>query len=194
MTGTTTGGSADSFRQREQHSQRQKPATIGKGGAAGRPKPRRNWKALRASSIPQAMELCIEYAKDHSNRGVERIAELMGMPSHWTLYKWMEEGAIPARMIRPFEHACGATYLTNYLGASAHKLLIDLPTGRRAQAGDIQAVQEACTAAVGALLDFTAGRRDANQTHAALTVALERLAAERAEVERYTTPELPFHD
>lgn len=138
------------------------------------------------------MELCLKYAQEHHNRGVERVAELMGMPSHWTLYKWIEEGGIPARMIRPFEYACGATYLTNYVAASAHKLLVDLPTGRHACAGDIQAVQEACTDAVGALLAFYAGRCAANETHAALTVALERLAAERGEVERYTAPELPL--
>lgn len=143
------------------------------------------------------MELCLKYALEHHNRGVERVADLMGMPSHWTLYKWIEEGGIPARMIRPFEHACGATYLTGYIASSAHKLLVDLPTGRHAEPGDIQKVQEACTAAVGALIAFYSGRADATDTHAALTVALESLAAERCEVERYAAPELalePTHD
>lgn len=194
MSGTTTGGSADSFRQREQHSQRQKRAAIGQASKRPSPKPRRNWKALRACSLPQAMELCLTYARETHNLGVERIADRMGLASHWVIYKWMEEGGMPARYIRAFEHACGATYVTRYIAASAHMLVIDLPTGRRAQAADIQALQEACTAAVGAVLAFAAGRQQADDTHAALTVALERLAAERAEVERYTTPELPFHD
>lgn len=138
------------------------------------------------------MELCIDYAREVHNLSVERISDRMGLSSHWVIYKWMEEGGMPARCIRAFEHACGATYVTRYIAASAHMLLIDLPTGRHAGTSDIQAVQEACTAAVGALIAFAAGRAAADDTHAALTVALERLAAERAEVERHATPELPL--
>ncbi len=138
------------------------------------------------------MELCLDYARETQNLGVERVADRMGLASHWVIYKWMEEGGMPARHIRSFEHACGATYVTRYIAASAHMLLIDLPIGRHAVPQDIQTVQEACTAAVGSLLAFYAGRADADETHAALTVALEQLAAERCEVERYTTPELPF--
>lgn len=138
------------------------------------------------------MELCLSYARETANLSVERIADRMGQPSHWVLYRWMQEGSIPARMIRPFEHACGCTYLTRYLAASAHQLLVDLPTGRHASPGDIHALQEACTAAVGALLRFYDGRLAADEAHAAITVALEQLAGERCEVERYATPELPL--
>lgn len=192
MTRSTTGRGAASFRASETISQGQKRAAIGKAAGKPRQKPRRNWKALRASSLPKAMELCLDYAREVQNLGVERIADRMGLASHWVIYKWMEEGGMPARHIRSFEHACGATYVTRYIAASAHMLLIDLPTGRHAVAQDIQAVQEACTAAVGALLAFYSGRSAADETHAALTVALQQLAAERAEVERYTNPELPF--
>lgn len=138
------------------------------------------------------MELCLKFALDTRNLSVERIADLMGLPSHWVIYKWINEGSIPARMIRPYEHACGCTYVTRYIAASAHQLLVDLPSGRRARPSDIHALQEACTAAVGALLQFYDGRAAAADTHAAITVALERLAAERCEVERYATPELPL--
>lgn len=179
-----------SLRPCEAISQGQNAAPIGQASAAPRPKPRRDWKRLRANSIPQAMELCLTYARETANLSVERVADRMGLASHWVVYKWMQEGSIPARMIRPYEHACGCDYVTRYIAASAHKLLIDLPTGRHAEPGDIQAVQEACTAAVGALIAFHAGRSDAADTHTALTVALERLAAERAEVERYHAPEL----
>ncbi len=183
---------AASFGPDEVHSQGHKPAVIGSAPKAPTPKPRRNWKGLRANSLPQAMELCLTYARETANLSVERIADRMGQPSHWVLYKWMQDGSIPARMIRPFEFACGCEYVTRFIAASAHKLLIDLPSGRNAQPGDIQAVQEACTAAVGALIAFAAGRTAADDTHAALTVALERLAAERAEVERHFAPELPL--
>lgn len=127
---------------------------------------------------------------------VERIADAMGLASHWTIYRWVQEGSIPARLIRPFELACGCEYVTRWLAASAHLLVVPLPSGRLPEAGDIQAVQEACTAAVSALLGYAAGRADADHTLAVLTIALEHLAAERAEVERCHAPELPLegHD
>ena len=121
---------------------------------------------------------------------VDRIVEDMGIASKWTLYKYIESASIPARLIRPFEVACHATFVTQHLAASARKLVIDIPTGRKATPADIHAVQDACTSAIGALLMFTAGKAQAAPTIAAVTDAIERLARERAEVERHAQPEL----
>lgn len=151
---------------------------------------KRNWKTYRANSLQDAIEGCVEFARDRKQMSVDRIADAMGLASKWTLYKWIENAAIPARMVRPFENACGAVFVTQYLAASAHKLIIDIPTGRAATADDTQVTQSACNSAIGALLDFTAGRLDAPATIAAITDAIERLARERAEVERAAQPEL----
>jgi hypothetical protein len=121
---------------------------------------------------------------------IDRIAESMGLASKWALYKWIEAASMPARLIRPFETACRCTYITQHLAAGAGKLMIDMPRGRMPAAGDIQAVQHACHAAVGALLTYAAGKSNPDTTIATVTHAMERLARERAEVERATQPDL----
>lgn len=120
----------------------------------------------------------------------DRICDAIGVASKYTLYKYISNASLPARLIRPFEAACHCTFVTQHIAASARKLMIDLPTGRKASASDIQALQTACTTAVGALLNFSAGVVSAHDTVALVTDAIERLARERAEVERHTQPEL----
>jgi hypothetical protein len=151
---------------------------------------RTNWKAWRPASLNEAIEGCAKFALEKHNRSIDRIADLMGAPSKWTLYKWMHAATLPANRIRAFEHACGATFVTQYIAVSARKLLIDFPTGRCAGTSDINAVNRACTDAVTALLDFADGKRTADETHNALTHAIEQLAFERANVERHNQPEL----
>ena len=65
-----------------------------------------NWKAVRPLDLRDAMEWCTKYAKAKHNRSVDSIADLMGV-NKWTLYKWMAEADMPARLIKTFEHACG---------------------------------------------------------------------------------------
>lgn len=150
---------------------------------------RRNWKVWRPASLQEAVEACVLYAQAHGRLSVDRIADLVG-ESKWTVYKWMQQGSIPARKIAGFELACGATYITEYLATSARKLVIDLPTGRLPGSADIHAVQDACNAAVGALLAFAKGAVDAPSTIDHLTAAMRLLAHERAQVERHAQPEL----
>jgi len=151
---------------------------------------RRNWKVWRPASLQEAVEGCVDYAKENSARmSVDRLADLVG-ESKWTIYKWIEKGSIPAVKIAGFEHACGRAYVTEYLATSARKLVVDLPTGRLPIGSDIHALQESCTAAIGALLRFAEGKADAADTADHLTAAMTRLAHERAQVERHAQPEL----
>lgn len=150
----------------------------------------RNWKVWRPGDLQSAVEGCVLFAQHHDPRAsVERIADLVG-EGKWTVYKWMQQGSIPARKIAGFEHACGVHYVTEYLASSARKLVIDLPTGRLPASSDIHALQQTCTDAVGALLRFAEGRSDADETTDYLTAAIARLAHERAQVERHAQPEL----
>jgi hypothetical protein len=100
-------------------------------------KKRRNWNALQPSSLRQALELCKEYARERRNLSVERIAEKMGVTDHWTIYKWVQSGRIPANMIQPYESVCGIEYVTRWLAASGGKLLVDIPTGRNLVNADV---------------------------------------------------------
>lgn len=129
------------------------------------------------------------FAQERQRLSVDRIADLVG-ESKWTIYKWMQSGNVPARKIAGFEHACGAYFVSGYLAGCSHRLVIDMPCGRRAGPGDIQALQEACTAAIGAVISFSSGRCDSRETIDLITAAIARLAHERAQVERAEQPEL----
>ncbi len=150
---------------------------------------KRVWSRWQPNCLPEAVEGCLGFALHQHRRSVERVADLVG-ESKWTLYKWVQTGAIPARKIAGFELACGCHFVTRYLAAGAHKLLVDLPTGRRSGPSDIAALQAACNTAIGALIDFAAERTTAADTLTALTAAMTALAFERAQVERHDQPEL----
>ena len=79
------------------------------------------------------------------------------------------------------------------LAASGHRLVIDIPTGRKATGQEIQALQEGLTAAVGLLLRFYDGRADRQETASALLEAIEALAWHHGNVQRNDEPELDFN-
>lgn len=150
----------------------------------------RNWRRFRPTCMSTAIEAVIEHGRERKRMSIDRLADVLGLHNKFQLYRWIQEGSIPARKIHALEHACGAYFITQYLATAAHKLLVDIPTGRTAQPSDVAALQGACADAVSALVAFAAGRADADSTHAALTVAMERLAIERAQVEHSAFPEL----
>lgn len=154
----------------------------------------RNWKRTQPTSLRNALELCKDYAKARHNLSVERIAERMGLTDHWTVYKWIQTGRIPANLIRPYEAACGIDYVTRWLAASSGRLLIDIPTGRIATAADMQELQTVLTTAVGQLLQFHGGKAEAHDTLAAIQQATEGLAWHHRNVEKHAQPELDFQE
>lgn len=154
----------------------------------------RNWKRLQPTSLRQALELCKDYAKARHNLSVERIAERMGLTDHWTVYKWIQTGRIPANMIRAYETVCGINYATRWLAASNGSLLIDLPTGRNATAEDMQTLQSVLNDSVGKLLQFYAGKTGAADTLAAIQQAMEGLAWHQVNVKKHGQPEFDFQE
>ena len=72
--------------------------------------------------------------------------------THHTIYKYLEGGTLPLIKLRAFEDACGATFVTRWLAASAGLLVIEVPTGRAGGAADVLSLQEILNDAVGALL------------------------------------------
>lgn len=136
------------------------------------------------------MELCVEYALQKKNLSVERIAELMGEASHWTLYKWMESGRMPAVKIRPFEHACGIGLVTEYLAHSANKLILPMPSGRQAEHREINELGLFMNQTVQLLYKHQEGETSADETVSAITKLMESLAYQRGNVEKEQQPEL----
>ena len=153
---------------------------------------RNNWKHRQPGTLRQAMEWCLEYARVKHNRSVDHVADLMGQSNKWVLYKWLESGRMPAVLIRPFENACGIDYVTRYIGHSGHKLLIDIPNGKRATGKDINSLQSSFAESVSLLLKFYEGESEADETIAALLTTMEQLAWHRGTIERHKQPELDF--
>lgn len=143
---------------------------------------RRNWKRVSPTSLRHGMELCLQYAKERHNHSVDRVADLMGLPNKWTLYKWLENGRMPAILIRPFEHACGCMFMTQYIATSGHKLLVEIPSGKPASNEDVLALQTGFNEAVNHLARFYRGAADAAETMAALDLAMAEIAGHRANV------------
>jgi len=155
---------------------------------------RRNWKKVRATSLRHALELCKDHAKDTRNFSVERIAEEMGEADHWTLYKWLQNGRMPAVQIPAYEAACGVDFVTRWLATRSGKLLIDVPTGRKLKATDVAELQNKLHAAVGELMQFYKGDSDAEQALAAITHSMESLAWHKGNVEQHDQPQLELGD
>lgn len=152
------------------------------------------WKTRRPSSLRHALEMCKDYAKAKRNLSVERIAELMGLPDHWALYKWLQNGRMPAVLIPAYEAACGCQFVTHWLASSGGKVMIDIPTGRKATATDVQQLQEALHAAAGAIINFYKGEADTAETLAAIRVGMEGLAWHHGNVGQSAQPQLELGD
>lgn len=149
-----------------------------------------SWNRVQPTSICHAMELCLSYGREKKNLSVERIADLMGLSGHHTLYKWLGEGRMPATLIRPFEHACGCTFLSRYIAHSALLLTITIPSGKPAGARDINELQRCLTDATAALIDFYANPTGTEDCIAKLMAAMEQLAYHRANVAKHAQPDL----
>ncbi|WP_028294260.1 hypothetical protein [Oceanobacter kriegii] len=151
---------------------------------------KRNWKRQQPRSLKHGMELCVEHAKQVKSLSVERIADLMGLPNHYTLYKWLEEARMPALMIRPFEHACGQSFVTQYLAASSHQLLVPMPNSKPAKSEDLMALHGSFSAAVAVLAAFYQGDEEGEAAMAELTRLMGDVASHHTRVERMCAPEL----
>ena len=151
---------------------------------------KRNWKKVRPTSLLHALELCVDYAREVHNLSVERIADRMGETTHHALYKWLAEGGMPMRKLRPFEHACGCKFGSRWVAMSGDLLTIDIPTGRSGDSHDVMALQETLNDAVGALLAFYSGKAPAEDVLARITAGMEGLAFHRENVKKHDQPEL----
>ncbi len=154
---------------------------------------KRNWKRARPTSMTEALRLCKEFAQERSNLSIERIADRMGA-THDSLYKWLASGRLPAILLPAYEYACGCHFVSEWLGASAGKLVIDMPKGRKGTPSDLMDVNTSCAAALQLLTSFYANpaAADADATLAALRSHMEQVAYHHHNVATYTNPELEF--
>lgn len=144
----------------------------------------------QATSLRHAIELCLDNARDKRRLSIDRVADNLGLANKWMLYKYLESARLPATLIRPLEVVCGTDHITRYLALSAHKLIIDMPTGSAAQESEINGTQVAFAAALTALIEYYRGRTDAEATLGQLHDVMTRLAWHRECVLDHEKPEL----
>lgn len=155
--------------------------------------PKRDWKKYRACSLLDALRACKDYALERHGRTVARIGDHMGQTED-SLYKWLATGRLPTILIPAYEMACGAHFVSDWLAASAGRMVIPMPTGRKASEQDLLQVSADCAAAMQQLAAFyanpascdTAALMDALHKH------LEQVAFHHKNVSCYEAPELDF--
>ena len=148
------------------------------------------WNRKQAHNLRHAMELCLNYAKAEQNLSVEQVAELMGEASHFTLYKWISSGRMPAPCIKPFEHACGIDFVTRYQGQSAGYLMVRMPVGRKVKHRDITELSRYAHEVLGMVMDFYDTHESSDEAVAGLSQLMEDLAFQRGNIEKHKQPEL----
>jgi len=136
----------------------------------------------------------MEHALAKYNRSTEGVCALSGVNSINTFYKYLATGGLPAKLIKPFENACGIDYVSRWLVESSGKMVMDIPRGKKCGAGDVNQLQIAYTDAVGMLLKFYDELGEVDDTLAAIQTALEQTAWHRSNVQKYRQPELPFDE
>ncbi|MDT3707464.1 MAG: hypothetical protein ROZ09_11600 [Thiobacillus sp.] len=151
---------------------------------------RRNWRTVNPRSLREAIELCKDFALEKHRRSVDRIAELAGEESQWTVYGWLRDGSIPGKKIHAYQHACGCDFITRWLAHSSGMLLIPIPSGRAVEVDDVHRLQGTLNSAVAALLGFASGSMDADQVGSEINIAMEALAWHRENAARSQQPEL----
>lgn len=145
----------------------------------------------RPGSMQEAIRFCLDHAIRRHRRSVAQVGELIGV-SEWAIYKWMHEGSMPSVRIRPFEFACGATFVTEHLAASAGALLVTIPTGRQANAEQVNDLHATVVDALRHLTRYYSEPTEevADQAVRRLTDALREIASHRENVQRSQEPEL----
>lgn len=143
------------------------------------------------SSLRAALEADKAHALKHRRLSTERLAELMGT-SPATLYKWLEQESMPAKALIAWQHLTGATNAVRYLASRESCVVIQIPAGKAPDSDDVHILQATLNGAVGALLDFMAGKADREACMGKLSTGLESLAWHRANVEKSDQPELEF--
>ncbi|MBL3601603.1 MAG: hypothetical protein JMN25_17355 [gamma proteobacterium endosymbiont of Lamellibrachia anaximandri] len=154
---------------------------------------RKNWRRCHPTNQQEALRLCLDYAEHRYNRGVQRVAEILGV-TEWAIYGWLKEGSIPGKHVIGFEHACGCSFLSDYWSHAQGNLTIKIPTGRKATAEDINQLNLHLNETVGHILKFheSQSHEDANAAIWAISGAMEDLALQQHNLEKVDTPEFDF--
>ena len=156
--------------------------------------PVRNWKRFRANNLRDAMRACKDHALEKRKLSVERIAELMGDVTEDSLYGWLSKGRMPVSLVPTFELVCGVHFVTEWLAASAGRMVIPMPKGRNVSKEELLQINADCTAAMTKLAAFYAdpSKVDTAELLELLQRHLEQVAFQHHNVGQFIAPQLEF--
>ncbi|WP_218241540.1 hypothetical protein [Comamonas fluminis] len=156
--------------------------------------PVRNWKRFRANNLRDAMRACKDFALEKRQLSVARIAELMGDVTEDSLYGWLSKGSMPTRLIPTFEMVCGAHFVSEWLAASAGRMVIAMPKGSKANQAELMQITTDCSTAMEKLAAFYAdpSKVDTAELLELLQRHLEQVAFQHHNVGQYIAPQLEF--
>lgn len=150
---------------------------------------KRRWKSVRATSLSEALELCVEYSTEQ-RRTIKVLADLMGVELK-TLYRWMADTSMPLNRVRQFETFCGVSFISEYLCmAQGDKVVVAIPAGKKSDVTDLAELQGNFSEAITLLSRFYQHGEALEETLTALTKTLSQLAYQRSNVIKVDQPEL----
>lgn len=142
--------------------------------------PSKNIPSLQVDSdgFSLALDACLDHAWQHFGRSVTDLAEIIGLPNKWLLYKWVESGKLQAAYIPALEEACGAKFVTKYL-ADRGGLLTFRPPVTADHETSLLALHETLLSAIQAYASANDSESHRKKAVGALAKAIETLATER---------------
>lgn len=102
---------------------------------------------------------------------------------------------MPLNRIRQFETFCGKAFVSEYLCiAQGDKVVVTIPSGKKASVLELAQVQGAFADAMSRLVRFYESGGEVEETASAITATLVQLAYQRENVLKAGTPELDLFE
>lgn len=133
------------------------------------------------NGLMEAIERCIEHARDAHYLTIEGIAAKMGLVggARWAFYKWLQEGRIPANRINEFESVCHHTAVTRFLARASGQIAAPLLSPETLPQTDLGAAQVALARSMARVTESVHGALPRADAVRALSDAIEVLHALR---------------
>jgi hypothetical protein len=147
----------------------------------------------KGHSIPSSLDDAIQCqlaAAEKLGLVPKRMADLMGVDVK-TYYRWAAESSMPLNRVRQFEAFSQASFISEYL-CTAHggRVVITIPTGKKAKASDLGEMQANFGKVVMLLEQFYNDKSGLQDTIAVLSQVLSQVAYHRENVIKNSNPEL----
>lgn len=150
-------------------------------------------KSHRPTSLAEAFDLDEAHALQMHRRPRKQMEELMDT-DRTTYGRWVTDCRMPTSLLLQFSQFCGSTNVIEYLALACGKLVISIPTGKKAKASNLGEMQANFGKAVMLLEQFYQGQSDLSETLGVLNEVLSQVAYHRENVTKAGQPELELFE